>query len=85
MQTNSEHTRINRLGYNTIGTAAPKRQPSTNSTHGNTKPKNINQQYSVSTKSTRGFDKLWRANWASHMWFAADYSETLEVFFYVDR
>jgi hypothetical protein len=33
--------------------------------------------YSVSTKSLRGFEKLWRAN----MRFAADRSETLEVFF----
>jgi hypothetical protein len=26
-----------------------------------------------------------QTNWASHMRFAADYSETLEVFFYTDR
>jgi hypothetical protein len=35
------------------------------------------QTYSVPTKSTRGFEKLWRGN---RMRFAADYSETLEVF-----
>jgi hypothetical protein len=36
----------------------------------------------VSTKSLRGFKNCGaQTNWASHMRFAADYSETLEVFF----
>jgi hypothetical protein len=38
--------------------------------------------YSVSTKSLRGFENCGvQTNWASHMRFAADHSETLEVFF----
>jgi hypothetical protein len=36
----------------------------------------------VSTKSLRSFEKLWSAKkWASHMWFAADHSKTLDFFF----